>query len=58
MARVVWNRAVLAESDRFEVVEGTVYFPSGLPRRELLRHCQAQRMAGMSAFSRGVQVEP
>ncbi len=27
MARAVWNGAVIAESDRFEVVEGNVYFP-------------------------------
>jgi uncharacterized protein (DUF427 family) len=27
MAKATWNGAVLAESDRFEVVEGNVYFP-------------------------------
>ncbi len=27
MARAVWNGAVLAESERYEVVEGNVYFP-------------------------------
>jgi uncharacterized protein (DUF427 family) len=27
MARATWNGAVIAESDRFEVVEGNVYFP-------------------------------
>ncbi len=27
MATASWNGAVLAESDRFEIVEGNVYFP-------------------------------
>jgi uncharacterized protein (DUF427 family) len=27
MARALWNGKVIAESDRFELVEGNVYFP-------------------------------
>ncbi|WP_297759640.1 DUF427 domain-containing protein [Thermosynechococcus sp.] len=27
MAKAVWQGAILAESDRYEVVEGNVYFP-------------------------------
>jgi uncharacterized protein (DUF427 family) len=27
MARALWNGKVIAESDRFEIVEGNVYFP-------------------------------
>ncbi|HEX8272717.1 MAG TPA: DUF427 domain-containing protein [Longimicrobiaceae bacterium] len=34
MARATWNGAVLAESDRFEEVEGNVYFPPEAIRRE------------------------
>jgi uncharacterized protein (DUF427 family) len=34
MARATWNGAVLAESDRFEEVEGNVYFPPDAIRRE------------------------
>jgi uncharacterized protein (DUF427 family) len=34
MAKATWNGAVLAESDRFEVVEGNVYFPPEALRRE------------------------
>lgn len=30
-----WNRQVIAESDRFELVEGNVYFPPEALRREL-----------------------
>jgi len=27
MPRAIWNGVVIAESDRFELVEGNVYFP-------------------------------
>lgn len=34
MAKAMWNGTVLAESDRYEVVEGNVYFPPETIRRE------------------------
>lgn len=37
MARAVWQDTVLAESDRYEQVEGNVYFPPDAVRREHLR---------------------
>jgi uncharacterized protein (DUF427 family) len=37
MARATWNGAVLAESDRFEEVEGNVYFPPDTILREYFR---------------------
>ena len=37
MARATWNGAVIAESERFEVVEGNVYFPPDTVRTEYLR---------------------
>jgi uncharacterized protein (DUF427 family) len=37
MAKATWNGAVLAESDRFEMVEGNVYFPPETLKRELTR---------------------
>ena len=37
MARAIWNGAVIAESDRFELVEGNVYFPPGAVKAEHLR---------------------
>jgi uncharacterized protein (DUF427 family) len=37
MARATWNGAVIAESDRYELVEGNVYFPPGSVRAEHLR---------------------
>lgn len=36
MPRAIWNGAVLAESDRCEVVEGNQYFPPDAVRREYL----------------------
>ena len=37
MARATWNGAVIAESDRFEIVEGNVYFPPETVKAEFLR---------------------
>jgi uncharacterized protein (DUF427 family) len=37
MARAIWSGALLAESDTFEVVEGSVYFPPGAVKREHVR---------------------
>ena len=37
MPRAIWNGAVIAESDRCEVVEGNQYFPPDAVKRQLLR---------------------
>jgi uncharacterized protein (DUF427 family) len=37
MAKAIWNDTVIAESDRFEIVEGNVYFPADSMRTEHLR---------------------
>lgn len=37
MPRANWNGAVIAESDRCEVVEGNQYFPPDAVNREFLR---------------------
>ncbi|MDO9502548.1 DUF427 domain-containing protein [Falsiroseomonas sp.] len=37
MARAIWNGAVIAESDQFELVEGNVYFPPASVRQDALR---------------------
>lgn len=34
MAKAIWNGEVLAESDKFETVEGNVYFPPEALERE------------------------
>lgn len=40
MPRATWNGATLAESDRFEVVEGNVYFPPESLRADHVRPSQ------------------
>jgi uncharacterized protein (DUF427 family) len=37
MARASWKGAVLAESDRFEIVEGNVYFPPSALKKDHFR---------------------
>jgi uncharacterized protein (DUF427 family) len=37
MAKATWNGSVLADSQRYEVVEGNVYFPPEALQRERLR---------------------
>jgi uncharacterized protein (DUF427 family) len=37
MAKASWKGAVVAESDRVEIVENNVYFPPNSVNRELLR---------------------
>lgn len=37
MPRAVWNRTVIAESDRTRVIEGNHYFPPESVRRDHLR---------------------
>lgn len=37
MAKAIWNGAVVAESERTEVVEGNHYFPPGSIHREYFR---------------------
>jgi uncharacterized protein (DUF427 family) len=37
MAKAIWNATVLAESERFELVEGNVYFPAEAIKREYFR---------------------
>ncbi len=37
MARALWNGKVIAQSDRFELVEGNVYFPPDTVDRRYLK---------------------
>ncbi len=37
MAKAIWNGKVVAESDRFELVEGNVYFPPETLKRAYFR---------------------
>jgi uncharacterized protein (DUF427 family) len=40
MPKALWNGSVIAETDRFEEVEGNVYFPPQSVKREFLRPSQ------------------
>lgn len=46
MPRAVWNGKVIAESDRYEVVEGNVYFPPDSLRREFLKESPTRTICG------------
>jgi len=46
MARAQWNGEVIAESDRFEVVEGNVYFPADSLRSEFFRPSERTTVCG------------
>lgn len=46
MARATWNGTVLAESDRFEVVEGNVYFPPESIRAEHFKPTDTHTVCG------------
>ena len=37
MPRALWNGKVIAESDKFEIVEGNVYFPPDAIKREFFK---------------------
>jgi len=38
MAKAIWRGKVLAESDRFEIVEGNIYFPPTTLNREFFKN--------------------
>ena len=46
MAKAVWNGMVLAESARYEVVDGNVYFPPDTVKREFLRDSDHHTVCG------------
>ena len=37
MPKAIWNGAVIAESDTYEVVEGNIYFPQDSVKKEYLK---------------------
>ena len=37
MPRAIWNGKVIAESDKFETVEGNIYFPPETIKREFFK---------------------
>lgn len=52
MARAIWNGAVIAESDRYELVEGNVYFPPGTVKAAFLRPSTRQTICPWKGTAR------
>ena len=46
MKRASWNGAVIAQSDRCEVVEGNQYFPADAVKAEFLRASNTHTVCG------------
>ena len=46
MARAIWRRQVIAESDTWETVEGNLYFPPGSVRRAFLSPSETTTVCG------------
>jgi uncharacterized protein (DUF427 family) len=46
MPRAIWNGAVIAESDKFETVEGNVYFPPDAIRQEFFKPTETHTVCG------------
>lgn len=40
MPQASWNGAIIAQTDKFETVEGNVYFPLGAANRAMLKESQ------------------
>ena len=51
MPQALWNGAVIAETDRFETVEGNVYFPPESVRREHLRESETHTTCGWKGIA-------
>lgn len=46
MPRAIWNGKVIAESDRYELVEGNVYFPPDTIKSEYFRPSDTHTVCG------------
>ncbi|MFL6195132.1 MAG: DUF427 domain-containing protein [Thermoanaerobaculia bacterium] len=51
MPRAIWNGKVIAESDKFELVEGNVYFPPGTIKTEFFQPSQAHTTCGWKGLA-------
>lgn len=46
MAKAIWNGVTLAESDRFEMVEGNIYFPPDTINRQYFKESDTHTICG------------
>ena len=51
MAKAIWNGAVVAESDSYEVVEGNVYFPPDAVNRAYLQSSDTHTHCGWKGIA-------
>jgi len=52
MATAIWNGAVIAQSDTYEVVEGNVYFPEASLDRKYVRPSDHTSVCGWKGTAR------
>jgi uncharacterized protein (DUF427 family) len=57
MPSAVWNRAVLAESEQTEIVEGNHYFPPSALRREYFRPSSTHTVCGWKGTASYYDIE-
>ncbi len=57
MAKAVWKGAVLAESDRCEMVEGNHYFPLEAVKREFLKPSETHTVCSWKGTASYYHVE-
>ncbi len=51
MAKAIWNNAVIAESDVFEIVEGNVYFPPDSINKEFFKETETHTTCGWKGLA-------
>lgn len=57
MVKAMWNGAVLAESDHFEIVERNIYFPPASLKREYFRPSDTHTTCGWKGVASYYHVE-
>jgi uncharacterized protein (DUF427 family) len=51
MPRAIWNGKVIAETDKFELVEGNVYFPPGTIKDEFFQPSETHTTCGWKGIA-------
>jgi len=51
MAKAKWNGQVLAESDKYEIVEGNVYFPPETVNRQFFKPSETHTVCGWKGLA-------
>lgn len=51
MPKAIWNDAVIAQSEKFETVEGNVYFPPGTANQAMLKPSDTHTTCGWKGIA-------